>query len=138
MFCKNEIRVNEYLTERLSFNLSIKRCLLVFLFTVLVGCSHKAPIASGSYVFQHRYAEHPTQKSISLHVEIKGSRIKVTNYDESKTWPKGLVEEGNLFLHSSGKWIIIKSDDDKKADEVGGCTDGPTVVNLTLKQYWTC
>ena len=103
--------------EKYSFIISIKRCLFVFLFAILVACSHKAPIASGSYVFQHRYAEHRTLKSISLHVEIKGSTIKVTNHDESNIWPKGLVE---------------------KADEVGGCTGGPTVVDLTLKQYWTC
>ena len=98
----------------------------------------EVPISHGSYTFQHKFAEHPNSESISLDVEITGSKITVTNNNELSAWPKGVVEEGQLFLHSSKKWIITHNESDKQAIEVGGCTDGPTVVDLIKKVYWTC
>jgi len=107
-------------------------------FFLFASCSQKIPIANGSYVFQHKYAEHPTLKSILLNVEINGSHINVTNNSDSDIWPKGHVEDGKLFFHSFGRWIIIQNNDDKTSEEIGGCSDGPTVVDLEKKVYWTC
>ena len=60
------------------------------------------------------------------------------NNNEVGGWPAGIVEEGQLFLHSSNKWIISHKNSDQQATEVGGCTGGPTVVDLAKKIYWTC
>jgi len=116
----------------------MKKVILSLLFLFLSSCANKALIEDGSYVFQHKFAEHPTLKSISFDVTISGLQITVTNNNESGTWPKGLVEEGLLFLHSSNQWIIVQNKSDKNANEVGGCTGGPTVVDLVQKLYWTC
>jgi len=116
----------------------MKKVALSFLFVFFTSCSNQAPISNGSYTFQHKFAEHPNSESISLDVKITGSKITVTNNNELSTWPKGVVEEGQLFLHSSKKWIITHNESDKQATEVGGCTDGPTVVDLIKKVYWTC
>jgi len=118
----------------------MKKFTLLFLMFLLVSCSNEnqIPIPDGSYVFEHKYAEHPKLKSITFDVKINGSKIIVINNNESKTWPKGSVEEGQLFLHSSKKWIIVHNQTDETAEEVGGCTGGPTVIDLVQKIYWTC
>ena len=109
----------------------------LFLF-FLASCSNEQPIQSGSYVFKHKYAEHPGLESITFDVEIDGLKVTVTNNNQEGTWPKGVVEEGRLFLHSSNKWLIVHNKSDEQAEEVGGCTDGPTVIDLEKKIYWTC
>lgn len=77
--------------------------------------------------------------SIKLEVMIDNPKIVVRSNEESKIWSTGTIEEGELFFHkSSQKWIIIHSYEDKNALEIGGCTDGPTVVDLINKIYWTC
>lgn len=76
---------------------------------------------------------------IKLQVIIDNPKIVVQNTEESKIWPTGVIEDGELFFHkASQQWIIIHSNEDKKALEIGGCTDGPTVVDLVNKIYWTC
>jgi len=84
----------------------------LFLF-FLASCSNEQPIQSGSYVFKHKYAEHPGLESISFDVEIDGLKVTVT-------------------------WLIVHNKSDEQAEEVGGCTDGPTVIDLEKKIYWTC
>jgi len=111
----------------------MKKTTLSCLLFLLTSCSSEIPIPNGSYTFQHKYAEHPNLESISFDVTINGSKITVTNSNESNAWVKGKVEEGRLFLHSSNKWIIIHNQADENATEVGGCTDGPTVVDLDKK-----
>lgn len=36
------------------------------------------------------------------------------------------------------QWVIVRSEADRHATEVGGCSDGPEVVDLQQKIYWTC
>ncbi|MBO6621342.1 MAG: hypothetical protein JJ892_02055 [Balneola sp.] len=114
-----------------------------YLFSLLFlcySCTVQLPISNGTYLFQHKFAEHPnTSSDIRFEVIIDNPKIVVRNNEESKTWPRGIIEEGELFFQeASQKWIIIQSDKDKNALEVGGCTDGPTVVDLVNKIYWTC
>jgi len=121
--------------------INFKKNVLLLLFLNLIGCDSgvpHVPIVDGLYVFQHKYAEHPNKESILLNVEIKEGKIIVTNTSDSTVWPKGLVEEGWLFLHFSKKWIITQGSIDEQAEEVGGCTGGPTVVDFEKKIYWTC
>ncbi|MGY0505392.1 hypothetical protein [Luteimonas sp. e5] len=109
----------------------------------LVGCSSlpgpALPLASGQYVFQHRFAEDPRFNSIPLHVTIRGDRITVVNPKAHDPFPAGVIEQGWLMWHAaSSTWIIGQSKQDRHAPEVGGCSDGPNVVDLVNRIYWTC
>ncbi len=97
------------------------------------------PLADGFYVFQQRYAEHPHMPGILLDTEIKQGKIYLTNNDRAGVFPLGLIDEGELYWHPrSGQWIIVNSAQDKSATEVGGCSDGPVMVDLKKRIYWTC
>lgn len=99
------------------------------------------PLADGKYIFEHKFAEvgHHKIESIKLSVIIKGNHITVINNDRSDVFPKGLLEEGTLMWHAkSSEWIIGNSTSDRNAVDVGGCSDGPTVVDLEKRIYWTC
>lgn len=97
------------------------------------------PLKPGRYTFQHRFAEHPGMNSIKLTAKISGDHIVLVNRTRSEAFPKGVVSEGTLMWHAASKqWIIGKQASDRLAEEVGGCTDGPEVVDLKKKIYWTC
>ena len=117
--------------------------LLPALIFTLMGCkaSTELPsrLADGEYVFSHRYAEHPWMESITLTARIQGDHIVLINDGDSAVFPRGKIEEGRLFWHApSAQWIVIHSDEDREAVEVGGCSDGPEVIDLARRIYWTC
>jgi hypothetical protein len=97
------------------------------------------PLPTGRYEFQHRFAEHPNIQSIKLIAEIVDDHIRLTNADSDAVFAFGVIEEGTLMWHAaSQQWIIGDSDADREAGEVGGCSDGPSVVDLVKLEYWTC
>ena len=99
------------------------------------------PLENGEYVFEHKFAEaeQHTIKSIKLNVTITGRHIVVINNDRFDVFPKGILEEGTLMWHpNSGQWIIGNKPSDKDEIDVGGCSDGPTVIDLEKRTYWTC
>lgn len=100
----------------------------------------KAPhISDGSYALTHRFAEHPNLPSIVVDAKVKNGRITLFNNSASDVFLKGIIAEGELFWHStSGDWIIATSEEDKAAEHVGGCSDGPEVVDFKNLIYWTC
>ncbi len=97
------------------------------------------PLQSGEYIFQHRFYEHPGLPSIRVTASISGRHIVLNNEIASGAFPKGIIAEGTLIWHkASGEWIIGQDVPDGDADEVGGCSDGPEVVDLRERIYWTC
>ena len=74
-------------------------------------------------------------------VIIKGDAIKVV-HDGNKnlTGNKGdILDEGIIMKHQkTGKWIIGRSQKDKSAKEIGGCGDGPTVIDFKKKTWLGC
>ena len=77
--------------------------------------------------------------SVALTAIVDGAHIVLTNSAESSALPKGVVAEGTLLWHpASGQWIIGTSPADAAAKEVGGCSDGPEVIDLRNRVYWTC
>lgn len=116
---------------------------LIVMAMLASGCSAAngpaIPLRSGQYVFQHRFAEHPTLPSITLQVTIAESHITVANPVASDPFPAGVLAEGQLMWHAaSQQWIIGHDASDKSIPEVGGCSDGPETVDLVNKIYWTC
>ena len=76
---------------------------------------------------------------IELHVRIRNGRITVTNNMSATPFPVGIVAEGLLLWNGRvGKWIIARTEADRDATEAGGCSDGPEVVDLEERVYWTC
>ncbi len=103
------------------------------------GAAPPLPIRSGQYTFQHRFAEHPTVKSISFTAKINGTHIVLINKAKSDVFPKGVIAEGTLMWHAgSGQWIIGQEASDQLVKDVGGCSDGPEIIDLQKKIYWTC
>ncbi len=101
--------------------------------------SSSVPLVDGRYRFTHKYAEHPSMKSITLEGVVKGNHIVLINNDSFDVFPKGVIEEGTLMWHAkSRQWIIGHTPDDARTEEVGGCSDGPSVIDLKKRVYWTC
>lgn len=104
-----------------------------------VASEPSPPLPSGQYTFEHRFAEHPSIRSIPLTATIEGFQLVLVNPRASDPFPEGVVAKGELMWHAvSGQWIIGHSAADKTAAEVGGCSDGPEVVDLVARIYWTC
>ena len=103
------------------------------------GSAPRPPIQPGQYTFQHRFAEHPGIRSISVTARIDGIHIVLTNHGPPDVFPKGVVAEGTLMWHAGARqWIIGHEPSDRHAKEVGGCSDGPEVIDLRTLIYWTC
>ena len=118
-----------------------RACLLVFATVGACACTSETqpPLPSGDYVFAHRFAEHPDIPSTEFSVQIRGRHVTITNNGPTDVFPRGLIEEGTLMWHAkSGQWIIGTDAADANAADVGGCSDGPSVIDLQRKTYWTC
>lgn len=119
----------------------MKRLVPILFLALLTACSNEPelPIKPGAYRFQHKFAEHPSMPSIGVAVVIEGRRIRVVNELGTSVFPKGILAEGILLWHpGSRQWIIGESQSDREAVDVGGCSDGPEVIDLVGKVYWTC
>ena len=105
----------------------------------LSACA-QPPISAGTWVFQHRFAEHPQLESIDVLVEIHGNRVQVFNHSgHTAVFPAGKIADGKLLWHpGSGQGIIASDWHDRFAQDVGACSDGPEVIDLHQKIYWTC
>jgi hypothetical protein len=72
-------------------------------------------------------------------VVIKGDSIKVvyegdgnlTNAKKGDVFSKGI-----LLKHKTGVWIIGKSKSDAQVDEIGGCSGGPTTIDVESWNYF--
>ena len=117
----------------------ITTALAAFLLASCGSSAKEPPLPSGRYTFQHRFSEQPSIPSVALTAVVDGAHIVLTNQSDSPALPKGVVAEGMLLWHpASGQWIIGNSPADAAAKEVGGCSDGPEVVDLANHIYWTC
>jgi hypothetical protein len=110
-------------------------CLLPF----AVGAAGRLPIRDGEHAFRHRSAEHPNLPAHPLVARITGTRIVLINRKSSSVFPLGVIAEGELMWHAASKqWVLGHDPADRTAEEVGGCSDGPEVVDLRGRVYWTC
>jgi len=97
---------------------------------------------SGTYTYEIAFDEW-AGKSLGERciVVITGDSIKVF-YDGkgNLTAAKGhILAEGIIMKHTkSGQWIIGHEKKDKEAVEIGGCSDGPTIIDFKRKRFWYC
>jgi hypothetical protein len=119
----------------------MKRAMPFLLATALAACASQPalPIAPGVYRFQQRFAEQPSMQGTELKATIDGRHIELVNVGNSGVFPLGVIEDGVLLWHArSRQWIIGSVPGDARAEDVGGCSGGPTVVDLVARIYWTC
>jgi hypothetical protein len=119
----------------------VRPCLLLVLAISACQSSPEPPLPSGEYVFEHKFAEAEQSSipSIKLDVQIQGRHVVLINNDRTDVFPAGIIKEGTLMWHAaSGQWIIAKEPTDAEAAAVGGCSDGPELVDLERRIYWTC
>jgi hypothetical protein len=108
----------------------------------LVGQAHAdpaLPIKSGDYTFHHKDAEFPHSKGFPVRVSIRGHHVTVVNPKPLESIPAGVLDDATLMWHSKSKqWIIGYSDADRDAPNVGGCSDGPDLIDFKTRIIWSC
>jgi hypothetical protein len=97
---------------------------------------------NGTYTYSIAWAEwNGNSLGATCTVIIKGDSIKVIhNGKPNVTGKKGdIYDLGIIMRHvKTGKWIIGHSPKDKYAKQIGGCSDGPSVIDFKNKKFWSC
>ncbi|NMM47695.1 hypothetical protein [Marinigracilibium pacificum] len=114
--------------------------LFCFLFIFIANNINAQIPESGTYTYDVAFAEWDG-KSLDCTVEviISGDSITIIN-NGSLSGEKGeIIETGKIVKHKpTGQWIIATSPEDEYAEEVGGCSDGPSIIDFKNKKWWTC
>jgi len=119
----------------------MKRAMPFLLAIALAACASQPalPIAPGVYRFQQRFAEQPSMQGTELEATIDGRHVEFVNVANSSVFPMRALEDVILLWHArSRQWIIGSVPGDARVEDVGGCSGGPTVVDLVARIYWTC
>ena len=106
--------------------------LLLFVAAITLGQIPK----SGTYEYEVAFAE-SSGKSLgsTVTVLISGDSIKIINNGRLSGKKGQIIEHGKIMKHkSTGQWIIATKPQDEFAEEVGGCSDGPRVIDFTNKE----
>ena len=113
----------------------------VLVVLVFVNAFSQIP-KNGIYTYTIAFAEWGGKSmGATCTVVIKGDSIKVIhNGTKNLTGRKGeVIDQGIIMRHNkTRKWIIGHSSKDKDAKQVGGCSDGPLVIEFTAKRVWFC
>ena len=116
--------------------------LITILITLFSFSTYGQALKNGTYKFSIRDAEYYSHPIVAkCKVIIKGNKIKVIYTDTTLTNIKygDIFDEGILIKNKkTKKWIIGTSKKDADAEEVGGCSDGPRVIDLKKKELWNC
>ena len=120
----------------------MKRLLfLIILFFCSFQLAAQKP-KDGFYTYKIAFAEWEGESlGATCLVQIKGDSIKIIHNGKGNlTGKKGdILDQGIIMKHrKTGKWIIGHSSKDKDAKEIGGCKDGPSVIDFKRKTFWSC
>ena len=117
-----------------------KRSILgLLIVAVSTNCNSQRP-KDGTYTYTVIWDEFQGKSTGStVTVKIIGDSIYVIN-NGSLTGEKGeIIEAGIIMKHrKTGRWIIAHSPNDKNAEEVGTCGEGPTAVDFVHRRYYAC
>ena len=100
------------------------------------------PLADGEYDFTIGFAEFVDRSAdLPARVIIRGDSVRV-HYAGEDAWlelaPGDLFEAGTVRRHRSGQFILSTDPADVNAPEIGGCSDGPAVIDFTKRIFWIC
>ncbi|GAA4319208.1 hypothetical protein [Flaviaesturariibacter amylovorans] len=119
----------------------MKRLLAIILLVFVATTAQAQRPKDGRYTYALAFAEwNGDTLGETCIVIIKGDRIKILKSKNSNLTGKGnVIDEGMLLKHAkTGHWIIAHRKQDQHAPEVGGCSDGPRVIDFKKKTFWTC
>jgi hypothetical protein len=119
----------------------MKTLLLACLFLFAFMSTKAQKPKDGTYTYSIAFAEWDGKSlGATCTVIIKGDSIKVVHNGKGNlTGEKGdILDAGIIMKHKTGKWIVGHSVTDKDAKEIGGCSDGPSVVDFKRKIFWSC
>jgi hypothetical protein len=96
----------------------------------------------GTYTYSIAFSEWGGKSlGTTCTVIIKGDSIKIIHNGKAGLTGKkdDVLEQGIIMKHiRTGKWIIGHSVKDKEAKEIGGCSEGPSIIDFKGKKYWVC
>lgn len=98
-------------------------------------------LPNGDYRFDIAFAEWEGKSmGEKVTVRIKNDSISVIyegdgqlNIDKNS-----LLDKGIILKHKSGEWIIGNNQKDINALDIGGCSDGPSIIDFKNKKFWMC
>lgn len=96
---------------------------------------------SGKYTYDAAFAEWEGKSmGVKVTVLIDGDSVKVVYEGEGSLSVEigEVLDLGVIAKHQSGYWIITQKPQDVFAEEIGGCTGGPTILDFKNKRYWLC
>jgi hypothetical protein len=96
----------------------------------------------GIYTYTIAFAEWQGKSNgATCTVIIKGDSIEIIhNGTGNLTGKKGdILDQGILMQHiKTGKWIVGHKLNDKDAKEIGGCSEGPSIIDFKHRRFWLC
>ncbi|WP_188440612.1 hypothetical protein [Planktosalinus lacus] len=107
----------------------IKTVIIVcLLFTVDSFSQEKETIPQGTFNYEMYFAEFGGRmENSTCNVEIKDNRIKVLQDGTTNFMGGKVIFEGLVIRHKSDVWILARDEEDKNAEEIGGCTEFPVI-----------
>lgn len=117
-----------------------------FFAAFILLCTYTKTLAQkpkdGTYTYSIAFAEwNGKSLGTTCTVIIKGDSIKVIHNGKGNLTGRkeDILDQGIIMRHTqTGKWIIGHSKQDKDAKEIGGCSDGPSVIDFKRKKFWSC
>ena len=96
----------------------------------------------GTYRFDIAFAEWEGKsmgEKVTVVINSDSIRIIYEGDGNLTNAKKGDVfDQGKIMKHKTGVWVIGKSKSDAQADEIGGCSGGPAVIDFKGRKYWMC
>ena len=118
------------------------KILLAFAVCLFVQISNAQKPKDGMYTYSIAFAEWKGKTNgATCTVIINGDSIKVIhNGSKNLSGDKNdIIDQGIIMKHAkSGKWIIGHDEKDRNAKEIGGCSNGPSVIDFCRKIFWLC
>jgi len=136
----------------------MKALSIFFILTLLISCSSKKEkdsknkltsetvyvLHDGTYTLEMIDVEIPPEnreKGPLVTATVKGNRILIIYEGEDLPYMKKgtIIEDGVLLKHiETGKWIIGRKEEDIYAKLIGGCVDGPRIIDMINGLYYFC
>jgi hypothetical protein len=122
----------------------MKRLCVLTASCLVVSCASDhdpvLPVASGTYQFDHRDAEFPTQRGFPVSVTVDGSRYRLAVRKPGGSTAMCELDAGTLMWNRQLQvWILGHRESDRTASAAGGCQDdGPDTIDFKERVIWTC
>ena len=115
--------------------------IILFLSVICTVNTYAQRPKNGTYIYQVAFAEWQGKSmGATVLVKIKGDSVYIIHNGGNLSGHKGeVIDSGIIMKHrKTGQWIIGSDPRDKDAPEVGGCSDGPSVIDFIHKKFWLC